>query len=145
MASLMNYMRSRSRYDDWVIEPRNTRYVEDEVDYDALTHDEPNPSNLIDDEVDTYLSKMGSSKYDIEEIFAEVIDLGHKLHYSAEEFDNGHINKISISIDNDGTHEDISYLENVFHAISRFLATYKDKTMKINYEINDTFILNCYV
>jgi hypothetical protein len=95
--------------------------------------------------VDNYLPKMGSSRYDIEEIFAEVIDLGYKISFSAKEFDKGNIIKISISVDNDTTHEDITYLETVYHAISRFMATYKDKTMKITYEINKQLIINCYV
>ena len=95
--------------------------------------------------IDDYLSKMGSSEYDIEEIFVEVIDIGYKLSYSTKEFDDGNIIKITISIDNDTLHEDITYLETIYHAISRFMNTYKDKTMKITYELNKKLKINCYV
>lgn len=108
---------------------------------------EQEPATVSEPEtpINDYLSKIGSSRYDIEEIFAEVIDLGHKIHFSSKEFDEGNIIKVSIRIDNDGTHEDITYLETVYHAISRFMNTYKDKTMKINYEINNSLNINCYI
>jgi len=102
----------------------------------------PDKKELV---VDDYLPKMGSSRYDIEEIFVEVIDLGYKINFSAKEFDEGNIIKISISIDNNTTHEDITYLETIYHAISRFMNTYKDKTMKITYELNKQLNINCYL
>lgn len=140
MASIQNYL------NDYIVDRRRGR---DRVYYDIETEPGfdlfPETSGETIHEVDEYLPKIDTSKADIEEIFAEVVDLGYELNFSAEEFDDGNIVKISIEINNDKTHEDITYLQTVYHSIARFIDTYKDNTMKINYEIKSTIKVNFYI
>ncbi len=114
-------------------------------------------------DVDTYLNKMGATREDIQEIFFDVTDQGYNLGYGLVYKDRGKrvrknkttsketpILKISISTDKTfyvgGTtkFKNISYIEAIYHSLSRFINTYKDKA-KIDYEIDSKaeIMVNC--
>ena len=105
-------------------------------------------------DVDTYLLKLGATREDIREIFFDVTDQGYNLGYALVYRDRSKrvrkkkttsketpILRISLSTDKTSyvggstKFKNISYIESIYHSLSRFINTYEDN-VKIDYEID---------
>jgi hypothetical protein len=114
--------------------------------------------------LDHYLSKLGATKDDIRDIFSEVIDQGYELKLKVLYQDsNGRIRikkstasenpilKISLSSDKVSyvggsvKFDSITYIETIYHSLSRFINTYGSNIKKITYELDNKaeITVNC--
>ena len=105
--------------------------------------------------VDGYLDKMGATRSDIQEIFLDMTDQGYNLKFKVSYKDaSGRVrnNKttsketpiLKISLSSDRTHyvggsmkfDNLTYIESLYHTLSRFMTTYEGKVKKMSYELD---------
>lgn len=105
--------------------------------------------------VDGYLDKMGATRNDIQEIFLDMTDQGYNLKFKVSYKDaSGRVrnNKttsketpiLKISLSSNRTHyvggstkfDNLTYIESLYHTLSRFMTTYEGKVKKMSYELD---------
>ena len=115
------------------------------------------------EKVDEYLSKMGTSRDSVREIFLDMTDQGYELKFKLSYKDANNrtrarkttsretpIVKIGLTTDRtsyvggENKFEDLTYIEALYHCLSRFMNTYKGKVKKLTYSLDSKAELSVY-